>query len=145
MREPAFNTIALMLTVYVAALVWGIQHISDRYSPKLLMTFFRRIALWPLIVLVLLLCIAGILLFQSIPPTLAALQLPFWAGDAISFVLLVTAVVVVIAAVYSMVRSLAERTPIISWLRKRKDQVLILEDILLNVRSEERRVGKECR
>ena len=133
MREPAFNTIALMLTVYVAALVWGIQHISDRYSPKLLMTFFRRIALWPLIVLVLLLCIAGILLFQSIPPTFVALQLPFWAGDAISFVLLVTAVVVVIAAVYSMVRSLAEGTPIISWLRKRKDQVLILEDILLNV------------
>jgi hypothetical protein len=45
MREPAFNTIALMLTVYVAALVWGIQHVSDRYSPKLLAIFFRRIAL----------------------------------------------------------------------------------------------------
>ena len=73
MREPAFNTIALMLTVYVAALVWGIQHVSDRYGPKLLMTFFRRIALWPLIVLVLLLCFAGILLFQSTPSTLTAL------------------------------------------------------------------------
>ncbi len=133
MREPAFNTIALMLTVYVAALVWGIQHVSERYSPKLLMTFFLRIALWPLIALVLLLCIAGILLFQSIPPALAALQLPFWAGDAISFVLLVTAVVVVISAVYWMVRSLANGTPIISWLRTRKDQILILEDILLNV------------
>src|SRR6266568_2035806 len=132
-RESAFNKIALMLTVYVAALVWGIQHVSDRYGPKLLMTFFRRIALWPLIALVLLLCIAGILLFQSIPPALTALQLPFWAGDAFSFVLLVTAVVVVIAAVYWMVRSLAKGTPIISWLRKRKDQVLILEDILLNV------------
>jgi hypothetical protein len=39
MREPAFNTIALMLAVYVAALVWGFQHVSDRYSPNLLMTF----------------------------------------------------------------------------------------------------------
>src|SRR5258708_31124316 len=133
MREPAFNTIALMLTVYVAALVWGFQHVSDRYSPKLLVIFFWRIALWPLIALVLLLCIAGILLFQSIPPTLAALQLPFWAGDGISFVLLFIAVVVVITAVYWMVRSLAKGTPIISWLRKRKDQTLILEDVLLNV------------
>src|SRR6266550_2026170 len=101
-----------MLTVYVAALVWGIQHVSDRYSPNLLMTFFRRIALWPLIVLVLLLCIAGILLFQSIPTALAALQLPFWSGDAFSFVLLITAVIVVIAAVYWMVQSLARGTPI---------------------------------
>jgi len=133
MREPAFNTIALMLTVYVAALVWGFQHVSDRYSPKLLVIFFWRIALWPLIALVLLLCIAGILLFQSIPPTLAALHLPFWAGDAFSFVLLVTAVIVVIVAVYRTVWSLAKGTPIISWLRKRKDQILILEDILLNV------------
>jgi hypothetical protein len=97
------------------------------------MIFFRRIAMWPLIALVLLLCMAGILLFQSIPSTLTALKLPFWAGDAFSFILLVTAVVVVIAAVYWMMRSLANGTPIISWLRKRKDQVLILEDILLNV------------
>ncbi len=133
MREPAFNTIALMLTVYVAALVWGIQHVSDRYSSKLLMTFFLRIALWPLIGLVFLLCFAGILLFQPIPPILVALHLSFWAGDAFSFVLLVAAVVVVIAAVYWMVRSLAKGTPIISWLRKREDQLSILEDILLNV------------
>ena len=133
MRESAFNTIALMLTVYVAALVWGIQHVSDRYGPNLLVTFFRRIALWPLIALVLLLCISGILLFQSIPSTLATLHLPFWAADVFSFVLLVTAVVVVIAAVYWMVRSLAKGTPIISWLRKRKDRITILEDILLNV------------
>src|SRR5260370_5792726 len=120
MREPAFNTIALMLTVYVAALVWGIQHVSDRYGPKLLLTFFRRIALWPLIALVLLLCIAGTLLFQPIPATLAALHLPFWAGDAFSFVLLVAAVVVFIASVNTMVGSLAKGTPIISWIRKRK-------------------------
>jgi hypothetical protein len=133
LREPAFNTIALMLTVYVAALVWGIQHVSDRYGPNLLTAFFRRIALWPLVTLVLLLCIAGILLFQPIPSAITALQLPFWAGDAFSFVLLVIAVVVVIVAVYWMVQSLARGAPIISWLRKRKDQDLILEDILLNV------------
>lgn len=109
MREPAFNTIALMLTVYVAALVWGIQHVSDRYSPKLLVIFFRRIALGPLVGLVLLLCAAGILLLRSVPHALVSflthdtLQLPFWAGDAVSFVLLVAAVALVIATVYRMI------------------------------------------
>ena len=43
------------------------------------------------------------------------------------------AVIVVIAAVYWMVWTLAKGTPIISWLRKKEDQVLILEYILLNV------------
>lgn len=136
MQESAFNTIALMLTVYVAALVWGIQHVSDRYGPKLLVIFFYRIALWPLIALVVLLCVAGILL---LPPSLISflthgvLPLPFGVDDALSFILLVAAVILVIVAVYQMVASLAKGTPIISWLRKRKDQVLLLEDILLNV------------
>jgi hypothetical protein len=134
MREPAFNTIALMLTVYVAALVWGIQHVSDRYSPKLLAIFFRRIALWPLIALVIILCIAGILLF---PHTLISLltlgDLQLSLGDVVSFVLLVVAVTLVIIAVYCMVSSLAKGTPIISWLQERKDQIPLLEDILLNV------------
>ena len=134
MREPAFSSIALMLTVYVAALVWGIQHVSDRYSPKLLAIFFRRIALWPLTALVIMLCLAGILLFPRALISLVifgSLQLPL--GDVLSFVLLVAAVVLVIIAVYRMVSSLAKGTPIISWLRKRKDQVLLLEDTLLNV------------
>jgi len=65
-QESAFNTIALMLTVYVAALVWGIQHMSDRYSPKLLVIFFYRSALWPLLALVVLLCVAGFLLLLSL-------------------------------------------------------------------------------
>src|SRR5260370_42151954 len=73
MREPAFSTIALMLTVYVAALVWGIQHVSDRYSPKLLAIFFRRIALWPLAALVIMLWFAVILLF---PHALISLLMP---------------------------------------------------------------------
>jgi hypothetical protein len=134
MREPAFSTIALMLTVYVAALVWGIQHVSDRYSPKLLAIFFRRIALWPLTALVIMLCFAGILLFPRALISLLILggiQLPL--GDVLSFVLLAAAVILVIIAVYWMVSNLAKGTPIISWLRKRKDQVLLLEDILLNV------------
>lgn len=131
MREPAFNTIALMLTVYVAALVWGIQHVCDRYAPNLLVTFFRRIALWPLITLVILLCIAGSLLFPSVPPIFASL--PSWVGDILSFGLLVVAIVVAITAVYQMMQRLAKGTPILSWLRKRKDQISVLEDILLNV------------
>ena len=136
MRDSAFNTIALMLTVYVAALVWGIQHVSDRYSPKLLKIFFRRIALGPLIALVILLCIAGSLLFpQDLISLLThgSLQLPIWVGDVLSFVLLVAAVNLVIVAVYWMVSNLAQGTPIISWLRKRTDRILLLEDILLNV------------
>src|SRR6266849_4411547 len=115
MREPAFSSIALMLTVYVAALVWGIQHVSDRYSPKLLAIFFRRIALWPLTALVIMLCLAGILLFPRALISLVilgSLQLPL--GDVLSFVLLVAAVVLVIIAVYRMVSSLAKGTPIIS-------------------------------
>src|SRR6266571_7523137 len=97
MRESAFNTIALMLTVYVAALVWGIQHVSDRYSSKLLAIFFRRIAMWPLILLGVILFIAGVLLFPHtliFSLTLGGLQVPL--GDAISFVLLVVAVALVI-------------------------------------------------
>lgn len=133
MREPAFNTIALMLTVYVAALVWGIQHVCDRYTPNLLVTFFRRVALLPLITLVILLCIAGILLLPSASSALAALHLPLWAGDVFAFGFLVVAVVVVIAAVYWMMQCLAKGTPIIAWFRKRKGQIAILEDILLNV------------
>jgi hypothetical protein len=134
MREPAFNTIALMLTVYVAALVWSIQHVSDRYSPKLLAIFFRRIALWPFLALVIMLAIAGILLF---PHTLISL-LTFWglqlqAGDTLSFVLLVAAIILVLLSVYRMVSSLSKGTPIISWLRKRKDQIAFLEEILPNV------------
>ncbi len=131
MREPAFNTIALMLTVYVAALVWGIQHVCDRYTPNLLVTFFRRIALLPLITLVILLCIAGSLLFPLAPPIFAAL--PSWVSDVLSFSLLVVSIVVTIATVYRMMQRLAKGTPIIAWFRKRKDQVAILEDILLNV------------
>src|SRR5260370_8848057 len=134
MREPAFSTIALMLTVYVAALVWGIQHVTERYSPTLCALFFRRIALWPLTALVIMLCFAGILLFPHALISLlilGSLQLPL--GDVLSFVLLVATVVLVIIAVYWMVSNLAKGTPIISWLRKRKDQVLLLEDILLNV------------
>jgi len=134
-QEPAFNTIALMLTVYVAALVWGIQHMSDRYSPKLLVIFFYRIALWPLIALVALLCVAGLLL---LPPALISflthgtLPLPFGVSDAFSFILLAAAVILVIVAVYQMVSRLAKGTPIISWLRKSKDRIPLLEDILLN-------------
>jgi hypothetical protein len=131
MREPAFNTIALMLTVYVAALVWGIQHVCDRYASNLLVNFFRRIALLPLITLVILLCIAGSLLFPLAPPIFASL--PSWVGDALSSGLLVASIVVAIAAVYRMMQRLAEGTPILSWLRKRKDQISVLEDILLNV------------
>ncbi|GHO76429.1 hypothetical protein KSD_42000 [Ktedonobacter sp. SOSP1-85] len=131
MREPAFNTIALMLTVYVAALVWGIQHVCDRYTPNLLVTFFRRIALLPLITLVILLCIAGSLLFPMAPPIFASF--PSWVGDVLSFGLLVVSIVVTIATVYRMMHCLAKGTPIIAWFRKRKGQVVILEDILLNV------------
>ncbi len=131
MREPAFNTIALMLTVYVAALVWGIQHVCDRYTPNLLVTFFRRIALLPLITLVILLFIAGSLLFPLAPPIFA--PLPSWVGDVLSFGLLVVSIVVTIATVYRMMQCLAKGTPIIGWFRKRKGQISILEDILLNV------------
>ncbi len=42
------------------------------------------------------------------------------------------AVILVIIAVYQMISRLAKGMPIISWLRKRKDQILLLEDILLN-------------
>src|SRR5260370_10155031 len=124
-----------MLTVYVAALVWGIQHMSDRYSPKLLVIFFYRSALWPLLALVVLLCVAGFLL---LPPALVsflthgALPPPFAVSDALSFILLAAAVILVILAVYQMVSRLAKGTPIISWLRKSKDQIPLLEDILLN-------------
>jgi len=134
-KEPAFNTIALMLTIYVAALVWGMQHMSDRYSPRLLVIFFYRIALWPLIGLVVLLCLSGILL---LPPafisflTHGAFQLPSWAPDVFSFILLIAAVSLVIGAVYQLVSKLAKATPVISWLRKRKDRIPLLEDILLN-------------
>ncbi len=134
-QEPAFNTIALMLTVYVAALVWGIQHMSDRYSPRLLVIFFFRIALWPLIGLVVLLCLSGTLL---LPPafisflTRGAFSLPSGMNDAISFMLLMAAVILVIIAVFQMMSKLAKGTSIILWLRKRKDQTLLLEDILLN-------------
>jgi len=134
-QEPAFNTIALMLTVYVAALVWGIQHMSDRYSPRLLVIFFYRIALWPLIGLVVLLCFSGILL---LPPafisflTQGPLRLPSWALAVSSFILLLAAVSLVIGAVYQMVSKLASGMSVILWLRKKKDQALFLEDILLN-------------
>jgi hypothetical protein len=79
---------------------------------------------------------AGSLLFpQDIISLLTrgSLQLPVWVGNVLSFILLVVAVNLVIIAVYWMVSSLAKGTPIISWLRKRKDQVLLLEDTLLNV------------
>ncbi|GHO84358.1 hypothetical protein [Dictyobacter formicarum] len=130
MREPAFNTIALMLTVYVAALVWGIQHVCDRYTPNLLVTFFRRAALLPLITLVILLSIAGSLLFPWTPPIFASI--PSWIGDVLSSALLLVSIVVTIAAVYWMMQSLAKGTPIIAWFRKRKGQITTLEDILLN-------------
>src|SRR5579864_2621150 len=61
-----------------------------------------------------------------------SLSLPSGVSDTISFMLLMAAVILVIIAVYQMVSKLAKGTPVISWLRKKKDQTLLLEDILLN-------------
>ncbi len=138
MRDAALSNIALMVTLYAAVIIWGMQHLSDRYSPKLLFIFLLRVSIWPFFALVVILCVAGLLLLPSVPHAIVSLlthntfQMPFWAGDVLAFVLLLASIMLIIATVAFMVWSLTTGTPVISWLRKRKDRVELLEDILLN-------------
>src|SRR5258706_15003354 len=100
MRDPALNNIAILSAIYIAILVWAMQHVADHYTPKLSSIFFRRVILGPLVLLGALFLAAGILVLRPVPHTLFSLitggriQLPSIAGDIMAFILLIIAIIV---------------------------------------------------
>jgi len=138
MRDAALNNIAVLSAIYIAVLVWAMQHVADHYTPKLLSIFFHRVILGPLVLLGALFLAAGILVLRPVPHTLFSLitggriQLPSIAGDIVAFILLIIAIIVVLYSTYQMVYRFAHGTEIIDWLRERPNQDIILQEILLN-------------
>ncbi len=135
MRVTALATIAAMLIAYLAIIIWAFEHVADRYTPKLMLPFFRRLALWPLISLLILLVVMVILLLPPLPHLLLSFvigpfQSPPWLGDGLSGLLLIISFVVVLLSGYMIVQYLANGKLFIPWLHEQVDRYDALQEIL---------------
>ena len=87
MRETALNTVALMITVYTAILIWALPHVTERYTRKFKPVFLQRVALKPLVLLLLDLVLVGLLVLRPFP--LIQMLLSFVSGGSSSITTMV--------------------------------------------------------
>lgn len=138
MREIALSTITTMLAIYTAILVIAWQHVSDRYTPKLLLVFLRRAALKPLAGFIALLLASGVLVLHPLQqllaglPTHSRLQVSPLVGDFLAFLLLLGSVGIVVWASYKLARYLTDGRQLIPLLHDEENQQAALQEILLN-------------
>jgi hypothetical protein len=147
MREIALSTITTMLAIYTAILVIVWQHVADQYTPKLLPTFLRHIALVPLLGFAILLLFSGGLVLHPLQNFFAGfapqkrIYVSSLVGDSIAFLFLLVSVGIVVLASYNLAKCVANGTKIISWLHNEEDQQIALQEALQSsVQRGDRRV-----
>ncbi len=107
MFDLVLNCIIAVLAVYVAALIFAIQHLADRYSPNLINIFLWRLGAWPLLGLLALSVGAG------------AARISTWQiATVIPLALFLATLVVGLGGSFWIWNSMVVDATIIAWLKR---------------------------